>query len=235
MQFHIGLEDGDENRSIAWILGQPGCFAYGADPEAALSAVPQAIREYSAWVGSHEENSWVQTDDFQVKLDETWEVYHVNEEYERVEHGYSINAWFFNDWKALSELEIERGLKLLSWSRADLLQSVAGLDREVLERSYPGERWSISGVLQHVANAEWWYMDRLDLAFPRKVLHNDPYERLEKVRAFLIHVLPTLAGSTLVKGTDAEFWSPRKLLRRSVWHERDHTQHIRKLIESVPD
>jgi hypothetical protein len=31
-------------------------------------------------------------------------------------------------------------------------------------------------------------------------------------------------------GTDGEFWSPRKLLRRAVWHERDHTEHIRKLL-----
>jgi hypothetical protein len=28
---------------------------------------------------------------------------------------------------------------------------------------------------------------------------------------------------------DFEFWSPRKLLRRAVWHERDHTTHIRRL------
>ena len=28
---------------------------------------------------------------------------------------------------------------------------------------------------------------------------------------------------------EGEFWSPRKLLRRAVWHERDHTVHIRKL------
>jgi hypothetical protein len=26
-----------------------------------------------------------------------------------------------------------------------------------------------------------------------------------------------------------EFWSPRKLLRRAVWHERDQSQQIRQL------
>lgn len=31
-------------------------------------------------------------------------------------------------------------------------------------------------------------------------------------------------------GIDGEFWSPRKMLRRAVWHERDHTFHIDKLI-----
>jgi hypothetical protein len=32
-----------------------------------------------------------------------------------------------------------------------------------------------------------------------------------------------------VVGLEGEFWSPRKLLRRAVWHERDHSQHIRQL------
>ena len=31
-------------------------------------------------------------------------------------------------------------------------------------------------------------------------------------------------------GLDGEFWSPRKSLRRALWHKRDHTEHIRKLL-----
>jgi hypothetical protein len=30
-----------------------------------------------------------------------------------------------------------------------------------------------------------------------------------------------------------ELWSPRKLLRRAIWHERDHTEHILKINEPV--
>jgi hypothetical protein len=33
-----------------------------------------------------------------------------------------------------------------------------------------------------------------------------------------------------VVGVEGEMWSPRKVLRRAVWHERDHTEHIRKLL-----
>jgi ferritin len=36
-------------------------------------------------------------------------------------------------------------------------------------------------------------------------------------------------GVKLVVGVNGEFWSPRKVLRRALWHERDHTEHIRKL------
>jgi hypothetical protein len=50
------------------------------------------------------------------------------------------------------------------------------------------------------------------------------------VRSNLEYILPGLAGSTLVVGMSGEFWSPRKVLRRAVWHELDHIAHIRKLL-----
>src|SRR3990172_9217605 len=133
------------------------------------------------------------------------------------------------DRRPLTELDIERGLKLLAWSRADLLKSVRGLSQETLDAGQPGERWSIANILKHVGGAEWWYLDRLALAFPREEVPSDPFERLEKVRTHLLKTLPGLAGSRQVVGIDGEFWSSRKLLRRAIWHERDHTFHVQKL------
>jgi hypothetical protein len=230
MNFKIGLESGDENRSIAWMLGHPGCFAYGPDANTAVEAIQTAIRDYTSWVADHG-GEWLANEDVQYQLVEKWNVYFVNENYERVQEGYAVNAWFLDDWRPLQEIEVERGRKLLEWSRKDLLETVRGVDQNLLERLHPGERWPISGILKHVANAEWWYMDRLDLGFPRSLLHEDGYERLEKVRGFFLELLPSLVGARRVAGTDAEFWSPRKLLRRAVWHERDHTFHIKKLLE----
>ena len=37
-------------------------------------------------------------------------------------------------------------------------------------------------------------------------------------------------GVKQVIGVDGEFWSPRKVLRRALWHERDHMEHIKKLL-----
>ena len=71
---------------------------------------------------------------------------------------------------------------MLTWSRDDLLKSVQGLTLEKLEATYPGERWSINGILGHVGGAEWWYLERLGLAFPREQLPEEPIARLEKVR-----------------------------------------------------
>ena len=233
MQYRIGLENGDENRTVAWVLGHPGCFAYGPDPDSAMQAIPDAIRAYLRWVESRNGAPWNDPDAVEVCLDDNWDVYFINEEYERVEEGYNINAWFLDDWKPLTSDDVERGLKLLSWSRADLLATLQPLEPEVLAQTYPNERWSIGGIARHVATAEWWYLNRLGLAFPREQVPQELEIVLPKVRERLIEVLPTLVGSKQVTGIDGEFWSPRKMLRRAVWHERDHTFHIQKLLNQV--
>ena len=231
--FQIGLENGTEGRSQAWVLGHPGCFSYGKDGQAALQAVPRAIQDYRSWIASHTSESWFAGEDVEgnaYQLDETWECYSINSDFELVNDGYEVNAWFRHDWKPLTVEDIQRGLLLLSWGRELLSGMVHDLSPETLERTYPGERWSIAGILKHIGGAEWWYQDRLGLAFERQDVPDDPFARLEKVRKHLVEVLPGLAGSTQVVGSSGEIWSPRKLLRRAVWHEYDHIAHIRKLL-----
>jgi hypothetical protein len=231
--FPIGLENGAEGRSQAWALGHPGCFAYGADGSAALGAVPRAIQDYRLWIEAHTSKSWLpgsETEPCEYRLEETWECYSINSDFELTQDGYEVNAWFRHDWIPLSVEDIQRGQLLLSWGREELLKTVGDLPTETLERNYPKERWSIAGILKHIGGAEWWYLDRLGLAFPRQEVPEDPFQRLDKVRSSLLEILPGLAGSTQVIGSSGEFWSPRKLLRRAVWHEYDHIAHIQKLL-----
>ncbi|MDT8898172.1 DinB family protein [Thermanaerothrix sp. 4228-RoL] len=233
MILYVGVENGTEGRSLAWALEHPGCFAYGRDATEALIAIVPAYVAYAAWVNRHAQPSWLpEGGDVDVRLVEVWEVYHLNDRYERTTSGgYEVNAWFQHDWKPLTRLEVRRGMQMLAWSRADLLALVQGLDAATLDRTYPGERWSIRGILEHVAGAEWWYLDRLGLAgMPRAALPADVFERLTMVRQRLEAVLPQLEGEERVIGRQGELWSPRKLLRRALWHERDHYDHIRRLL-----
>lgn len=232
MVFRIGLENNYEGRSLAWALEHPGCFAYGEDGEAALANMPQALEAYTGWIADHHcGESWLHLGEMELRVDDTWQVYDIGEDFELVDQGYSVNAWFLHDWKPLVLEEIERGLELLTWSRADLLELVSGFSPEALKAGYPGERWSIEGILKHIGGAEWWYLDRLGLAFPRQDVPEEALARLEKVRAHLESVLPTLPGSKQVVGVAGEWWSPRKLLRRAVQHERDHFFHVRGLLK----
>lgn len=231
MLFEVGLEIGSSEGSLAWVLNHSGCFAAGANGNEALANLPVAIKAYRAWLGKHDDRPSASAGEIEIRVVDTWVDYRVNEAFERVEQGgYEVSAWFLHDWKPLTGAEITRARQLLEWSRADLLFTVEGLSQEALEVKQPGERWNIKGILRHVGGAEWWYLDRLGLAFPQREVPRDPFERLGVVRTHLLEQLPELEGSSQVVGVDAELWSPRKLLRRTLWHERDHTAHIRKLI-----
>lgn len=231
MLIRIGLENGFESRrSIAWALDYPGAFAYGRDGSEALLNMPQALVRYEHWVNRHAGEPRLNMSHLDLRLVETWEVYCINEAFEVVPEGLEINSFFRDDWRPLSEEEIRHGLDLLSWSRTDLLAIVRDLPAEKLDQTYEGQRWSIRGILAHVATAEWWFLNRFGFMGERSSLPKDPFQRLEVVRQRLNEVLPTLVGSTQVIGVDGELWSPRKLLRRALWHEMDHIGHIVELL-----
>jgi len=234
MRLQVGIENNFEGRSLAWVLGHPGCFAYGIDGEGAYAALPQVVVDYAAWIAAHNQGEcWVDSRHIELQWAETWDVYTIDEAYDLAEQGYEVNAFFRHDWKPLMEEDIQCGQLLLAWSRMDLLATVANLSLEALATRHPGERWDLSGILKHVGGAEWWYLDRLGFAFSPQEVPDDPFERLDVVRKHLLQALPRLTGVTQVVGVDGEIWSPRKLLRRTLWHERDHTIHILKLRQNL--
>lgn len=232
--FRIGIENNNDDRSIAWALEHPGCFAYGSDAAGAEANFPEAAREYSAWVSAHG-GGWLAPDqDVQLVNEEAFDVSFVDRDFELVGrgHGSMVESFFRYDWKPLTAPDIDRAVKLLTWSRSDLTALFQTLKPEQLSRQHPGERWDINGILRHIGSAEWWYQERIGFPFPAEEddLPSDPIGRLEMVRNHFIDLLPHLEGLDRVIGLEGEFWSPRKVLRRSVWHERDHTQHITKLL-----
>jgi hypothetical protein len=234
MIFQVGIENNNEGRSIAWALEHPGCFAYGMKADAAVTNLEGTLNKYAGWILRHEPNTWLSfaEQDIEIVINGSWDVYFINDDLDKITEtdGYSVESFFPYDWKPLSKIEIKHALNMLSWSRIDLLKSVDGLSEAKLNQSHSGERWSINGILGHVGGAEWWYLDRLGLAFPRTDVPEQPLARLEMVRKHFDAALIKLAGVKQVVGLDGELWSPRKVLRRALWHERDHTDHIRKLV-----
>lgn len=164
---------------------------------------------------------------------ETFEDYTIDKDFEPAEKGYEVDAFFRHDWKPLTRVDITRGLQLLKWSRSDLMEVVDAVPQERFDLALPGEKWSIRGILGHIARSEFWYLSRLDLASSdRADLPGETFEQLQDARALLDAALPALEGSELVRGRNGEFWSPRKLLRLAIWHELDHTNHILKLLSA---
>jgi uncharacterized damage-inducible protein DinB len=234
MIFQVGIENNNEGRTLAWALEHPGCFAYGTKQQSALINLENALDRYAGWILHHTRDPWLSYVSAEVEfvINGIWDVYFINDDFDRTgeKDSYSVESFFPFDWKPLTRQEIRHAVEMLAWSREDLLKAVHGLDAARLEKTYPGERWSINGILAHVGGAEWWYLDRLGLSFPRSEVPEEPFARLEKVRKAFIASLVKLEGVKQVVGASGEIWSPRKMLRRALWHELDHVEHIQKLL-----
>jgi hypothetical protein len=231
----IGIENEFEGRSLAWVFDHPGCFAYGSSETEALVRVPLALVAYKSWLEGYTEDSWLgDLGDFDIRLSEVVKCYSINAQFEPTnapDAFNEVNAWFHYDWRTLTAEEITRGLLILEWAHRDLFELTAGLSPEKLTEQRPGEHWSITGILDHVASAELYYLDRLNLTSHRYPdLTGTPWQKLDFTLQENQTLLPDLAGNNTVTGKEGEFWSARKILRRACWHALDHCQHIHRLI-----
>lgn len=237
MHIRIGVENNIEGCSLAWALDYPGCFANGQDEPEALIRLPQALLRYDTWIKDHTSDPWVDFGDIDLRVVERFETFRIGEDYRPAPlgEGYEINAWFMDDWRPLLDIEIEQALKIFHWQRAELLAGLSTLDTEILEKQHPGQRWNIWGITKHIANAELWYLSRLDLAnLSHKQLDPDPIKRLAQTAGLIEEIFPTLSSIVNVRGIEGEFWSFRKLVRRTLWHQRDHIEHIKELAFTAP-
>jgi hypothetical protein len=225
MRYRLGVEDMEPEHWIAWVFELPGCYSTGQTRVEAISKAGASIAGYQHWLGQHCPDRAFEDPYIDVHVVEVFEAV-------QTEPGYVANAFFEDDRIPLTEEDIEFARCLLASTRADLLALAARIPPEKRAEVGLDKRFgSIDGILKHIGGAEWWYLDRLGLAFPDSELPEEPMERLEKVRAHLLRHLPDLDGDERITWPNGEGWSARKLIRRALWHEWDHTQHIAKLAQ----
>lgn len=232
MQIRVGLENNNEGRSLAWALDYPGCFAYGLDEAEALIRLPRELLLYEKWIKDHTKDSWVDFSDMHMRTVERFTVFWVDKDYLPAPQGKGneINAWFLDDWRPLPAEKIDHALKIFHWQREELLAGLSTLDPQILEVERPGQRWNILGITKHIANAELWYLSRLELTtLSHQDLLPDPEARLEQTASLINKLFPRFVDEVNIKGFEGEFWSYRKIVRRTLWHQRDHIEHIKNL------
>lgn len=219
MPYVVCAEEMD-GRWVAHVPDLPGCFSGHAERDEAIAAAPKAVEAYITWCADHGIRvSGVSPPMVVSEVVRAWQY----------EPDYEVNAFFAADRPAVAADELPELKRLLGAARKDFLAELDALNVDDLQREIPGERWPIGGIVHHVARAELWYLDRLGLAFPRAELTPEPLEAIEQVRQHTLSALPALSKNTGVVALAGEIWSARKVVRRTLWHERDHTEHVRKL------
>lgn len=227
MRYRLAVEDIEPNHWAAWVLDLPACFSSARTESDAIAKASQCIVAYFSWLTNHDGSLPTISRPFEIEIVETFRSFASDENPE-----YLVNAFFEDDRRPLTYWDAEVALRLLLWTRRDLLSVLRPATQEYLNRPITGEiGGSIAGILKHIAGAENWYLDQLGLALDQAQLPADPLPMLEAVRANTRAQLVKLVGDErVVRGEGGELWSARKVIRRALWHERDHTQHIKRLL-----
>ena len=233
MQIRVGMENNIEGRTLAWALDFPGCFAYGDDETDALIRLPGELLNFEVWIKDHTSDPWINFEGLDIRVVEHYTTHFINQQYEIVPdgQGYEVNAWFNDDWRPLTEDEVSHAMSVFHWQRDELLAGLTTIEQDILEKDRPGQRWSIIGIARHIANAEFWYLQRLGLTqLTREDLEEGMGDRLAQTASIIENQFPNFIGQVKVSGIDGEFWSYRKIVRRTLWHQRDHIEHIKELV-----
>jgi predicted RNase H-like HicB family nuclease len=208
-----------EGRWIVHVPSLPGCFASDERYEDAIARVPTSVETYIEWCRNHEIT--IEYPLGEPVLEERIRAWSSVEDYE-------VNAFFAMDRPPVKEEELPLCEWLLNATKSDLQMEFEGGEEVKLQRRLQGERWSIIGILGHVVSAEQWYLSHLGFMI-KDALPEDPLERFGLVHEFFIRTLPQLVQLDGIFSNYGETWSARKVLRRALWHRRDHTMHIGKL------
>lgn len=137
-----------------------------------------------------------------------------------------------------SRKDVTRCLRLLGYSREDLLHLLSGLSKEVLDWKPEGEPRSVRNAIRHIAQVDIWYLSRIG-ADPRldKTKMRDIFTFLDYSRSLVRETLPRLTQSQLKKvfyprkWSDEPYpWTATKVLQRLVTHERQHTSYLRRIL-----
>ncbi|MBL8096709.1 MAG: type II toxin-antitoxin system HicB family antitoxin [Anaerolineales bacterium] len=217
MVYSLNLEHLD-GRWYAHVAELPGAFSDGGTVDEATRGAAQAIANHLVW-------SEADVDHGPRPLATVTEIIRSW----NYAPDYEVNAFFATDRPPLTDEDVEGMRKLLYLARAELLDSFLGLTFDQLVQKPDPETWSVVEVLRHISTAENWYLDRLGLAHEPAWEMGDTLGRVLLVRQHLLDVLPGLVGDERVTEWNGELWSPRKVVRRTLWHELLHARDIKRV------
>jgi len=238
-KYQVYLEINNKGYYMAHVRELPGCFVWDKTETKTLKKLPEAIKDYLIWMKKNGENK------LSVSKKIEFEIVETQKGTCPVISG-SKAALFSYDLIPPTNSFIKRCLKWMRYNRKELLDRVKKLSDEVLDWKPNKDKRSIRETLNHVANAEWWYLSRMKdyqelytLPYEYKCPPGKIYEKLKKTRELAIKILKNLSQIDRNKINipkkyakyKNEKWTFGKVLRRFLEHEREHIETIDKTLE----
>jgi uncharacterized damage-inducible protein DinB len=218
------------------VVELPGCFSRGVSRGEVLSILDDVVEERQSWLMARE-LTYPHLSGFKV----------IEEQHDIPELGESSGAvaLFKSDKAPIDEVNFGDAVRLMQFSREEVLSIVEKLTEEKLDACpIPGKR-TVRLNITHIVDAEEWYISRLGPKYQRVYEDNlrtmkgasrlSVVERLRLTRGAMISALE----AALRNGHQGPFtrraytcypeeqWTLRKVLRRFLEHEREHLGTIK--------
>ncbi len=140
-KIEVCLEIGPEGTS-AFAPEYPGCWVFGRTPERALVKMETVIAEWFEWMERHGEHIPTDMKVFKVEVAEMMSV-----DYNPVEAG-KPEPLFWREVEPVTRRDIARTIRLMTYSREDLLSLVSSLEDSCLNWLPPNKPRTIRKLFE---------------------------------------------------------------------------------------
>mgnify|MGYP001034431135 CR=1 FL=1 len=216
----------------AFVPDYPGCWVIGHTKESALDKVRIAIGDWIKWVNKHGEKYPDISNRIEVEVAEMLGV-----NYNPAEAG-KPEPLFWSEVPPVEKEDIARTIRLMGYSRKELLGIVNSISDECMDWKPPSKPRTIRNCLEHIAIVEPWYISRVNIYLPEEY-PEDVIDLLNHTRDIVIDCLNNFPERKMkgvfqprkYKSPICNLWTTRKMLRRFVDHERIHTRYIENVLK----
>ena len=223
MLIRVGLEYGVGGGILAWALDFPGCFAYGqADAEVMLNFARNLLA-YEAWINLHADQAWFKLINLDFRIVEVFKP----ENSSRLEGSSKPAAFFEDDFRALTQDEVQHALEVYSWQREELLAGLEFLPEEAYDRAEQRTGKTIPVMVSQIAQDCYDILAALKLPLPPFPTKNEAFAQLDFTTELVRGTLPAWAGVEAICEDSGEMWSPRKAIRHMLWRQRVGIEQIK--------
>jgi predicted RNase H-like HicB family nuclease len=213
-----GIENLESNCWVVSVFDLLGCYSSGRTEEEAMAQAGKRIRQYFEWLGRKDGNPAPFEEAVQVVIAERIETYPWPKD-----PSLPVHAFFEDDARPLRPWDLDIAQRLLDWSRQDFLLLAGEWLPDSLVHMENLPNWNtLDGLMSHIWETENGILKRMGAVVDLAKMPGDAMGRLQLIRAKFREMLPQWAEADIVVEEFGEKWSPRKALRRVLWHERDH-------------
>jgi len=222
----VGLEYGFGGGILAWAFDFPGCFAYGQDDAEVMLNFARNLLAYEAWINLHADQAWFNLINLDFRIVEVFKP----ENASCMARSSKPAAFFEDDFRTLTQDEVQHALAVYSWQREELLAGLEFLPEAAYARAEQRTGKTIPAMVSQMTLDCYDILATLKSPLPPFPTKKEAFAQLDFTTELVRGTLPAWAGVKAICEVSGELWSPRKAIRHLLWRQCEGIEQIKALV-----